>query len=439
MHTEPDLNDSDANQKRCSGVMHRSIQIQSDNVRQKEQKATSLSVSENQDADLVIARKIHAAMVPKCFPTAEGLELASLYLPCGAVGGDLYDVVQLSDDVLAFLIFDVTGFGISSALISAMAKVCFANHLRSGVSPRAVIERVNAEIIREVSADFYLTAFLGYLDLHDNRLTYSNAGHAYPVVYRKASDSILSLKTQGTLLGVFDNGFFEEQSVYLNPGDCLVLITDGIYRIFSENIQNGKKLFEEKVREVLGSASPKELIAFVREQYDILKAGKGTEDDITALTAEVLTQSRKNLIKENLGFSRDEPVYLQFISYYEEMDRAVATVLSSMDMFGFADEAIRKMKITLTELLVNAILHGNKRDFSRKVTMGHVVDRKKAVISILDEGEGFDPSNIPDPTLPENLAKDCGRGLFIVRHYADCVTFNEKGNRVTVTKYHALD
>jgi serine/threonine-protein kinase RsbW len=54
----------------------------------------------------------------------------------------------------------------------------------------------------------------------------------------------------------------------------------------------------------------------------------------------------------------------------------------------------------------------------------------------MDEGEGFDPKKIPDPTLPENLIKDCGRGLFIVQNYVDKVDFNEKGNRITVEKHH---
>jgi serine/threonine-protein kinase RsbW len=68
------------------------------------------------------------------------------------------------------------------------------------------------------------------------------------------------------------------------------------------------------------------------------------------------------------------------------------------------------------------------------VTIGHIVTRKNAIISILDEGDGFDPASVPDPTLPENVVKDCGRGLYIVNKYVDSVAFNSKGNRVTVTK-----
>ena len=116
------------------------------------------------------------------------------------------------------------------------------------------------------------------------------------------------------------------------------------------------------------------------------------------------------------------------------LDKAIGVVLKAMDNQGFADDTIRKMKITLTELLVNALHHGNKKDPLKKVILGHIVDKNKSVISILDEGDGFNPSVVPDPTLPENLIKDSGRGLYIVRCYVDDLYFNEKGNRVTIVK-----
>jgi sigma-B regulation protein RsbU (phosphoserine phosphatase) len=407
-------------------------------VSKKNRSESKNTESESREADLQIARKIQAAMIPRSFPSVEGVDLDSVYLPCGAVGGDLYDIIQISNDTLAFLIFDVTGFGVSSALISAMAKVCFTNHIRAGVSPRAVIERVNYEMIRDISADFYLTAFLGYLDFHDNKLTYCNAGHAYPLIYRKAEQITVPLRTQGTFIGVFENGFFEEQNIYINTGDSLILITDGLYRIFSDNLHEGRLLFEQSVREILSKGPPAQFLQMIKEQFTRIKSEDRIEDDVTAIVAEILTQSRKNQIKDKLGFHTEDPVYLQFLNYYEEIDRAIAVILSSMDAFGYPDDSIRKMKVALTELIVNAILHGNKRDFSKKVTIGHVIDRHHATIAIMDEGDGFDPAIIPDPTLPENLGKDCGRGLFIARHYVDTIEFNSKGNRVVVQKNHTL-
>jgi len=395
------------------------------------------SLTEN-DKDLSVARKIQLAMVPHTIPAIDGLDIDSMFMPCNALGGDLFDIIHISKDILAFLIYDVSGYGVTSTLISAMAKVCFSKHIRTIQSPRAVLERVNMEIIRDVPAEFHFTAFLGYLDLHDNKLTYGNAGHIYPVVYRKKDATLIPLKGTGTFIGVFENGFYDEQSIYLSPGDCLLMFTDGIYQLYDDNVQIARKMFEKHALDEFNNGTHNKLLDSLREKYSKCVEQEAVRDDITAVAIEVLTQSRKNQIKEQLGFDTGDPVYLQFISYFEEMDSAISVILSTLDVYGYPDEAIRKMKITLTELIVNAILHGHKRDYTRKVTIGHVISRVKAEIAIMDEGLGYDPKALPDPTLPENLERDCGRGLFIVRHYVDEIDFNERGNRIRIVKNFSI-
>lgn len=386
-------------------------------------------------SDLNMARKVHNAMIPEIFPILEEIEIKSLYIPCNKVGGDLLDVIQISENTIAFLILDVAAFGVEAALISATAKIRFGSYIKAGFSPGTTVELVNADI-RKLEANCFITAFLGYIDLHDNKLTYCNAGHPYPIVYRKSQNSLDILKTQGTFIGVLEDGFFEEHDVYVNPGDCLLLFSDGIYQMFQSDIVSKRKSLEQTVLDQLSKTSPEQFLSFVKNNSARPNGENIFDDDITFIVAEILTLSRKNQIKEKLGFSKDDPVYLQFIRYYEDMDKAIATVLTAMDNCGYTDDSIRKMKISLTELIVNAILHGNKKDFTKKVITGHIIDKNKSIISIIDEGEGFKPDMIPDPTLPENLVKDCGRGLFIVRHYVDNITFNDKGNRVTVVKYH---
>ncbi len=397
----------------------------------------SLDLSNLQDRkNLEIARKIQLAIVPQSIPLIEGLEINSFFIPCDAVGGDSFDVINISKDIVAFLIYDVTGSGVSSTLISMMAKISFARHIKSVLSPRAVFERVNMEMIRDLPAGFYFTAFLAYLDLHDNKLTYGSAGHVYPLLFNKKQSKLLHLQTQGTLLGVFENALFDEQTLHLGAGDCLLLFTNGLYQIYSQGNDASHMELEKQLYTFLQIRSQNKLIDHFKGKYESSIQSKPIEDDITVISVEILNQSRKDQIKEKLGFSADDPVYLQFLSYYEEMDVVIAVILASLDNFGYQDDVIRKMKITLTELLVNAILHGNNKDFSKKVIVGHLVDKTKAVISIMDEGSGFDYKKIPDPTLPENITKDCGRGLFIVSHYVDEVFFNQFGNRITITKYY---
>ncbi|HMD67642.1 MAG TPA: SpoIIE family protein phosphatase [Chitinivibrionales bacterium] len=386
--------------------------------------------------ELSIARGIQTAMVPKRLPAVEGIEMASLYLPSDRLGGDLFDVIQKSDDVLVITIFDVASSGVPAALLASLAKVSFANNIREVSSPRAVMERVNREMMGSVSARYYITALVAYLDLHDNRLTYCNAAHPYPIIVRTGSGAVEPIKSTGVCMGLFETGQFEERSLYLNSGDWLLFFTDGLYSLFpGENALASRRLLEREAAASAHDGSPGQFVKRLRRRCTAAARG-AVRDDVTVLSIVFLAQSRKNLIKEKLGFMQNDPVYLQFISYFEEMDKATSVILSSMDSLGYPDESIRKMKIILTELFANAIYHGNKGDHSKKVTVGHAIDTKKVTISIMDEGDGFDPSKVPDPTLPENLVKDCGRGIYIVRNYADKLEFNEKGNRVTITKYH---
>jgi serine/threonine-protein kinase RsbW len=216
------------------------------------------------------------------------------------------------------------------------------------------------------------------------------------------------------------------------------MFTDGIYQLYSDNVQIARKMFEKHALDELNNGTHKKLLDSLRDMYSKFTVEESARDDVTAVAIEILTQSRKNQIKERLGFDTGDPVYLQFISYFEEMDSAISVILSTLDVYGYPDEAIRKMKITLTELLVNAILHGHKRDYTKKVTIGHVISRVKAEIAIMDEGPGYNPQALPDPTLPENLERDCGRGLFIVRHYVDEIDFNKSGNRIKIVKKFSL-
>jgi anti-sigma regulatory factor (Ser/Thr protein kinase) len=361
--------------------------------------------------------------------------MASLFLPCAAVGGDLYDVIQISEDLIGFYIFSVSTQGVASALLSSLAKVSFLKNIHSLTSPKAVLERINEELLETICSNFFITAFVAFLDLHSNKLIYCNAGHTYPVIYKRNEKKLIPLKTAGAFLGVYKDAEFENDSVYLFPDDWFFLFTDGIYHLFNtESDESARKQLEEIISKAKYK-SPSEFLDTCKKRFKNLSATRSQKRDVTAIVVEILTQSRRDQLKRELGFEEEMPVYLQFISYYEEIDAVSAHILRDMDETGYSDESIRKMKLTITELLANAIGHGNKDDHSKKVAMGHIVENTVVTVAVKDEGEGFDPSGIPDPTLPENLIKDHGRGLYIVRNHVDEIHFNKKGNRVLIRKY----
>jgi serine/threonine-protein kinase RsbW len=100
----------------------------------------------------------------------------------------------------------------------------------------------------------------------------------------------------------------------------------------------------------------------------------------------------------------------------------------------FGDREIFGIKLALEEALVNAIKHGNQMDRSKKVHITYQVTTERFDVHISDEGPGFDPSDVPDPTAVENLERPSGRGLMLMRHYMSEVTYSDRGNAVSMCK-----
>ncbi len=99
-----------------------------------------------------------------------------------------------------------------------------------------------------------------------------------------------------------------------------------------------------------------------------------------------------------------------------------------------SEKEIFGIRLALEEALVNAIKHGNQLDRAKKVTVASRVDAGRFEVHITDEGAGFDPGDVPDPTAVENIERPCGRGLMLMRHYMSEVTFHGRGNSVSMAK-----
>jgi serine/threonine-protein kinase RsbW len=124
---------------------------------------------------------------------------------------------------------------------------------------------------------------------------------------------------------------------------------------------------------------------------------------------------------------------LEFASRVELLGDVVAEVVEACERLAFAGPRARlNLKVALGEALANAILYGNRQDPDKKVRVQAELRPGEAVVTVTDEGRGFDPAAVVDPTRPENLDRSHGRGLFLLRSLADEVRFNETGNSVTL-------
>ena len=121
---------------------------------------------------------------------------------------------------------------------------------------------------------------------------------------------------------------------------------------------------------------------------------------------------------------------LQLPSKQESITLLENLIEEISDKYQVSEDTFANMMTCLNEVVINAIMHGNKLDSNKKVIVNADIESKRIVWTVTDEGEGFDYDNLPDPTAPENLENLTGRGVFIVRHLADQYIFNTKGNEV---------
>ena len=109
-------------------------------------------------------------------------------------------------------------------------------------------------------------------------------------------------------------------------------------------------------------------------------------------------------------------------------------LLEAVGRHGYSDECMFAIRLALEEALTNAIKHGNGEDPGKRVQVRFDVDDERVVIVIRDQGEGFDPGGVPDPTVDENLEKPAGRGIMLMRAYTDELTFRDQGREVCMVK-----
>jgi len=127
------------------------------------------------------------------------------------------------------------------------------------------------------------------------------------------------------------------------------------------------------------------------------------------------------------------------LSTTDETTSIIDDVVELMDKCGYSQKDGFATRLALEEALVNAIKHGNQCDPNRHVEVRYQVTADETVIDITDEGEGFDPNDVPDPCAVENMERSCGRGVFLIRHYMSWVRYNDRGNRVTMGKCKSRD
>ena len=236
--------------------------------------------------DLVTARKIQKALLPKVLPRVKGFTFATLNIPSKAVSGDLYDLTWLNNCRLGITIGDVSGKGTPAAILMASIYSSYKRILNKQVSVAARITELNEIMCENVLSGTYTTMFFGELETESKKFTYCNAGHFPPVVIRK-SKKVIKLTEGGTVIGFVKKAKYFQAELKLKAGDVLLLYTDGL----TEARNRSGELFDLKKVIQLIQKNPASSALDLKEKilYNIKKFIKKSnfDDDLTFIIMKV--------------------------------------------------------------------------------------------------------------------------------------------------------
>jgi sigma-B regulation protein RsbU (phosphoserine phosphatase) len=235
--------------------------------------------------ELAIAREVQAQLFPKEKPTVQGVEIEAVCRPARVVSGDYYDFLPLGPTRLGIALADISGKGISAALIMASLQAALRSQaMFDGHGPGStaeIVSRLNHHLFRSTGPDRFATFFYGVYDAQTHHLEYTNAGHLAPVCI--CGKHVRYLGTGGTVLGLFDDRQYESQVVDIAPGSLLIAYSDGLTE--AENA-NGEEFEEKRVLDValrMGQAPARAVLKNLLESVEQWTGPAEQSDDITLI------------------------------------------------------------------------------------------------------------------------------------------------------------
>ena len=250
---------------------------------------------ERLQADLEIAREVQRQLFPRSLPALPNLELRALCSPARMVSGDYYDFQSLNELQVALALGDVAGKGISAALLMATLQSALRTQLRESRELAAaqgsplvflssrVVSKMNQQLYADTAPEKYATFYLAIYDDLTGALTYTNAGHLPPLLFRRGE--VIRLNVNGLVVGAFPFAKYDESSVTMEPGDLLICYTDGVTE--PEN-EYGEMFGENRLIETVLMHADLPLDAVLSAVAEDVRRFTGSpelQDDMTLLVA----------------------------------------------------------------------------------------------------------------------------------------------------------
>lgn len=239
---------------------------------------------QQQEEELKRAGEIQQMLLPSTLPQLAGVQIAGAWQPAREVGGDYFDAIQLDRDRLGICVGDVAGKGITAALLMANLQASFRAFATAEASPQVVCTKLNKFLCANIASGKFVTFFYAVLDANTRTLTYENAGHS-PGLLLRSNGTTEALQGGGAVLGALPDWTYQDYTAQLQPGDQLLLSTDGITEAENAELEEfGDERLLEAARARHGSAL--EVQRAIMQQVTAF-CGGNFRDDATLLVLRI--------------------------------------------------------------------------------------------------------------------------------------------------------
>ena len=363
--------------------------------------------------EMEIAKTIQRSALPAPLEASPHFRMAVSMMPARDIGGDFYDFFMLDLTHLAFMVADVSGKGVTAALYMMTAKTLLKDAILATRDPADAFARVNAELCRSNTANMFLTAWSGVLDLESGKVTYANAGHNPPVKVANGNSSFVTDKS-GPVLAFLDGAQYRSCTLLLQPGDTLFLYTDGVTEALD---LNGGLFGEERLANAIDAVpepSPKSLCNVVRMAVAAFAEGAPQADDLTVLAVRYVSRPQR------------------FVRSFAPVKEGVASASAFLDeCLGNSEQQpiLPVLHVILDEICSNIVKHSGATGFEVDIEL--LRDPSGVKLTFSDDGTPYDPlaHADPDTTLPAEERPIGGLGIMMVKRMSDSMQYERSHDR----------
>ncbi len=383
-----------------------------------------------------IARRMQMEMLPETPPNLPGLRIEARSLPATEVGGDFYDFITLGPHRLAVIVGDVSGKGVSSAMVVSAALSAIRFAAESHQTPAEILGLANRRLAVDLQRGMFVAAFCGILDLARGRLLYANAGQTLPILYRNGEAMLLPSPEEGDRfpIGIRRQIDYGQRQIDLAAGDMLVFYTDGIVDMMNdENEPYSFDRFRASVHRHARESSNGIIHELIKDA-EKFSGSRAHSDDITLLVAKFEgapppvrdePENGKAPVATAFAENRGE-VRLSIPSQhgYEKMAMEAAAELAHM--LGFRSERVEDLRTAVAEACLNAIEHGNKLNQMNRLDVLIKPAGEGLVVQVIDNGSGFALTPQHEISIERKISGEesaRGLGLFLIEKLMDHVEY----------------